>query len=99
MIIVFIELFTMLGLVFFTCEIGQRFSSGFDNINDVIDQFDWYSFPVEIKKMLPIIIQMAQQQVAIECFGSIMCLRDTFKKVSAIYNKRDWFFNWFIMFL
>lgn len=71
------------GLLFFTCEMGQRLSSEFDEICEKIEQFDWHAFPAEVQRMLPPIILISQQQVAIGCFGSITCLRDSFKKVCA----------------
>lgn len=77
------------GLLFFTCEVGQRFSDEFDDICDVIEQFNWYAFPAQVQRMLPIIILAAQQPVAVECFGSIMCLRDTFKSVSTSKEKNS----------
>lgn len=82
MIVVFLEGFSALGLVFFTCDFPQRFTSECDRVNDVTDQFNWYSFPNEVQHMLPMIILITQQPISIECFGSVMCSRDTFKKVS-----------------
>lgn len=43
-----------------------------------------YSFPMELQRMLPIVILIGQQPVALECFGSILCLRNTLKSVSAV---------------
>lgn len=72
------------GLLFFACEIGQRFTSEVEDISDMIDRFEWYSFPAEVQRMLPIIINVAQKPVEIECFGKIVCLRETFKSVSIV---------------
>lgn len=77
-----IQICCSFGIVFFMCEMGHRISSQFDDICDVIHQFKWYSFPIELKRILSLIILDAQQPVAINCFGSIMCDRDSFKKVS-----------------
>lgn len=81
-VVVILDTVCVVGLVFFTCEIGQRFSSKFNDISDAINEFKWYSFPLELQRVLPLIILDAQQPVAIKCFGSMMCERDTFKKVS-----------------
>lgn len=70
------------GTLFVACELGQRASNAFDEINDVIGQFDWYLFPDELKKILPIIMQFAQRPVDVEFFGSISCSREVFKRVS-----------------
>lgn len=47
----------------------------------MINQFDWYLMPADIQRMLPIIVNFAQQPVYIVCFGSAACDRDTFKYV------------------
>lgn len=86
MIVMLIATVGAFGLVFFTCEIGQRFTTEFDTINGVIDQFKWYAFPFEVQRMLPVIITIAQQEVAVECFGSVMCLRESLKKVSVCWT-------------
>lgn len=70
-----------LTTVFISCEIGQRMTDAFDKINFTIDKFDWYLFAIDIKRILPSIITIAQQPVSIECFGSIACTRDVFKNV------------------
>lgn len=71
-----------LGTDFFYCEFGERMSEPFEKIDDAIDQLDWYTFPNEIKRMLPIIIMNVHETVDISAFGSISCSRETFKKVS-----------------
>ena len=68
-------------LTFIACELGQRMSDAFEGIEFTIDQFDWHLFPIEIQQMLPMIMAAAQQPVLLECFGSIACTRETFKKV------------------
>lgn len=70
--------------VFMCCELGQRISNEFNDINGLIDQFQWYRFPNKIKRILPMTMTMAQKPVSIQCFGGFSCCRDTFKKVCAI---------------
>lgn len=67
--------------VFIACEISQRLIDAFDDIDSTIERFDWYLFPVEIQRMLPMIIMYAQDPVSLECFGSIICTREVFKSV------------------
>lgn len=69
-------------LVFIACELGQRISGTFDGIDVTISQFDWYLFPIEMKRMLPMIITSVQRPVSLECFGEIVCTREVFKNVS-----------------
>lgn len=73
------------GLTFIACENGEQMTSAFDEINYVIGQFCWYQFPKEIKHVLPVILMAAQKEVVIECFGSLSCSRDAFKKVRLSY--------------
>ena len=75
-------------MIFVGCEFAQRGCNGLNKINDVIDQFDWYLFPHKINRILPMIIIIAQQKIAIKCFGSISCDRDTFKKVSTSFEMK-----------
>lgn len=70
-----------LTVVFIACELSQRMGDAFDEIGSTIDQFDWYLFPIELKRMLPMIMAIAQRPVSMECFGSIACTRDVFKNV------------------
>lgn len=69
-------------IVLIICELGQRMTDAFEEIDDVIGKFQWYSFPDALKRLMPFMIQFAQQPVDIEFFGSISCSRDTFEKVS-----------------
>lgn len=62
-----------LAMVFMCCELGQRTSEEFEKIKYTINQSNWYLFPIEVKRMLPMIIANAQDPVALECFGSIAC--------------------------
>lgn len=50
---------------------------------DSLVQFDWYLFPIEVQKVLPICFLSVQEPVEIKCFGSIACTRETFKKVKS----------------
>lgn len=81
MMVPMVELFWSFGLVFIDCELASRISNEFDNIDYLIGQFDWYLFPYEVRKMLPLFMMNAQQEVGFICFGSLMCNRETFKKV------------------
>lgn len=79
-----------LAVVFIACELGQRLSDAFEKISLIVNRFGWYLFPIEMKRLLPMIIKISQQSVELECFGSISCTRDVFKNVS-IKEKRPSF--------
>lgn len=71
------------GIVFIACELVQRMTDAFAEINDAIGKLQWYLFPDEFQNMLPFNIQFAERPVDIEFFGSISCSRDVFKKVGS----------------
>lgn len=73
--------FLAVGIV---CEMGQRASDLISEISDTLKQFSWYSFPYEVQRTLPCIIIISNVTFAVECFGSIVCNRDAFKKVAKI---------------
>lgn len=77
------------ALVFIACELGQRLGDALEEIDTTVERFDWYLFPIEIKRMLPMIIANAQNAVKLECFGSIHCTRELFKNVrTCLYNSK-----------
>lgn len=77
------------ALVFIACELGQRLGDALEEIDTTVERFDWYLFPIEIKRMLPMIIANAQNAVKLECFGSIHCTRELFKNVRiCLYNSK-----------
>lgn len=81
------EMFCTLVVLFVTSELGERISSEFEDINNQINRFDWYLCPINMQKMLPVIMTNLQQPVEFKCFGSIACNRDTFKAVSWMGEK------------
>lgn len=70
------------GLVFVVCELGERLTNAFEQIEYEIEKSDWYLFSHEIQRLLPIILIVSQQPVELECFGSVNGRRETYKKVS-----------------
>lgn len=82
-----VEMFWAFGAIFIATELCERVNESYDEINYVVNQFDWYLFPIEIQKMLPTIIINTQKPIIFECFGSIRFSRETFKNVSALHIK------------
>lgn len=76
------------GLVFICCELGQRVSGSFTEINSAVDHLNWYLFPMTVQRIMPIIINNAQQPIEIECFGSVRCNRKSFKEVRSKHTHR-----------
>lgn len=73
--------FYAFGVIFLTCEFGQRLANAFEEIDDSIKTFEWNLFSHEIQKLLPTILIVSQKQFVIKCFGSTSALRESFKKV------------------
>lgn len=69
------------AFIVFFCEFGHHVYNAFDDLNAAIDQFDWYRFPIEIQKVLPIIMKGCQNTSSIKGYGDVLCIRDTSKKV------------------
>lgn len=73
----------------------QRMSDGFDETYDVICQFDWYLFPKEIKRMMPMFIMDHQQPVVFRGYANLPCVREQFKTVHSfiLYHYSSIFFR------
>lgn len=68
-------------LISLYCEFGENVSVHFNDVHRCICDSDWYLFPYEIQKMLPIILIATQKSVEISGFGNISFTRETFKLV------------------
>lgn len=78
-------------MVFFiSCELGQRLNVAFDECSELVDQFAWYRFPKEVKRLLPLTLNFTQQPIELKCFGSVACSRETFETVSFNANQPIW---------
>lgn len=70
------------GIMFGICEFGQRMTNAFERIDNEFESFDWHLFPLEMQRMLPPILMMAQAPVVLNYFGSMSATREYAKKVS-----------------
>lgn len=68
--------------MFGVCELGQRMTNGFGEIDDEIEAFNWYLFPYEIQKILTTILIRVQMPIELQYFDSISATRENSKKVS-----------------
>lgn len=67
-------------LLFVLCDFADNVSDRFDRTN-IYEYCEWYKFPNELQRLLPIIINNTHKGVIIEGFGNIDCTREKFKKV------------------
>ena len=70
--------------IFIFCNFGEMFTKNFNEVNYAMAECDWYQFPIDIQRHLPIILINTQQTVMLQGFGNIDLSRDTFKRVSVI---------------
>lgn len=75
------EGFWAFAFIVFFCEFGHHVFNAFDDLNTAIDQYHWYLFPIEIQKLLPIVMVGCQKTSSIKGYGDVLCIRDTSKKV------------------
>lgn len=83
-VVTIVEACYAFGVVFVCCELSQRASNAFEEIENMIGVIDWYLFPEGIKRMLPTIVLNLQQPVVLKCFGSTLCSREAFKMVNLL---------------
>lgn len=89
LLITSIQTFYSFGLIYTACELCQRANFAFEDCIVSINQFEWYSFPDEIQRLLPLIIQFTQQPIELKCYGSTACDRELFKYVSICWARSD----------
>lgn len=77
------EVLHSFGVLFASCELGERLMSEYEEIEYEISQFDWYLLPADVQQILATIIINGQQAVNIRCFGSTNTSRESFQKVSS----------------
>lgn len=84
----------VLFLLFIACELGERVSNEFEELDDAISSFNWYKFPQNTCRILPLIQMCTQQPVQIKVFGKkISCTREIFQKVSTNQSNQIQLYN------
>lgn len=74
----------------FFCELGEMVTNHFKIFNDELWQCDWYSCPVEIQRMLIIVIANTKQPMIIRGYARALCTREALKDVIFIWNYSVW---------
>lgn len=75
------QVFWSIALISIYCEFGERVSIGFNQSYRVICQFQWYSFPMRMKKSVLIVLAVAQQPHELRSFAICSCAREPLKNV------------------
>lgn len=78
-------IFWAFAFIFFVCEFGEMCRNEFDMFNDAIGYCKWYSLPMEIQRMIVILMANSQRSTTIHGCGNISCTRIACKKVNNIH--------------
>lgn len=73
----------VLGLMFFSCEIGQQITNMYEDITERFEQLNWYIFPMKVQRIMPTAMINLNETVDIGCFGMMSGSRLQFQKVNA----------------
>lgn len=90
--------------IFMYCEFGNAVTDEFESFSDELCQCKWYSLPIELQKMMVVFIEGTQEPIIVRGFCNIVCIRDSFKKVTSFfifYFRSKWFIysvTFFILF-
>lgn len=68
--------------MFIFCELGENVTDQFNQISNAIYSSDWYMFPKEIQRIIPIIAMSAQRPVIIQGFVNLKCTREASSRVN-----------------
>lgn len=63
------------------CDPGQRVTNQFDEFSEELSRCDWYAIPIEMQRIFLIFLSDTQQPKNVQTYNSILCTRETFKKV------------------
>lgn len=75
-------LFWSFLVILLLCNFGEQVSSEFELIyNDVYD-CDWYTFPIEIQRMVLLIMVSSEKPAVFQGFGNFLLKRETSKMVN-----------------
>lgn len=73
-------------MIMLPCELGQRFTGTFIEVDATFERLHWYFFPIKVQRILPTISIALQKPIVIGCFGLVEFSRDEFKKVCKPIN-------------
>lgn len=73
--------FAAFAVIFLFCEVGQRIIDESNEATTNLIVIEWYTYPMAIKKIYPIIIMGTNEPVKLCGMGNIVCTREAFKNV------------------
>lgn len=78
--------------VFAICEPGECVTKEFDGFCRELERYDWYLLPIDLRRSYWIFLLNAHESINIQCYGRVMCTRETFKKV-LVYIRSSYHFE------
>lgn len=73
--------------IFFLCELGERITHQYNEIDEEICRMKWYLLPIRMQKILPTIMIGTQTPVMLAGFGNMRCTREDFKTVRNLFTE------------
>lgn len=68
-------------MIFCICEIGESVTQQFDVFDKTLKRSKFYLMPIELQRMLVIVLSNSQQPILLHGYGGIQCTRESFKQV------------------
>lgn len=81
-----VVLFWACFYVFFACECGTIVCTQFARFDYELWQCTWYQFPIEMQRILVLVMSNIQNPATIYSYGNFECTRDSFKRVIQTAN-------------
>lgn len=68
--------------IFVLCIFGDETTTKFEEIHLAIGKCKWNEFPIEIQKLLPLVLRVAQEPIYLGGYMNVRCTRPFMKEVS-----------------
>lgn len=75
-------MFFSFAIIVISCNCGEFLVLRFDMVAEELYKSDWYLFPLEVQRMLIVVIAQTQQPTYIRSYGNITFTRQTLKMVT-----------------
>lgn len=75
-------IFLIVTTLYLFCYFGGQVTQRFEDIGNVLYQLDWFLLPLDLQKILPIVIALTQKRVFVRGFANTRSTREVFIKVN-----------------
>lgn len=70
------------------CFCGEMVTYQFEAFDEELCMRNWYTFPVELQRMMIVFMAGTQQSIHIRGFANTICTREAFKRVNGLIQLR-----------